>query len=196
MGDAQSSLKMNYVNSGRNITDASFLFGLDGTHFLMFYKDYVDELKAGIFEYVKPEDIPDKKVLVLAGLSINGGIRNRVIQYSRESDQYRIVLKEYESYENLNLDIVSGNMPDILMVEDLSNGNKFPMESYIAKGLIADVGALIEKDEELSRAEFMENVFDAYSVDGKLMYVVSSFTLFTMVAKSSLVGDGNGGMRF
>lgn len=187
MGEAQAGLKMDYVNSDRNITEIFSLLELDDTHFVMFYReDYIQELKAGIFEYVKPEDIPDREVVVLGGTYINADIKKRAIQYNRESNKYKILLKEYESYEDLNLDMVSGNMPDILMAEGL------PMRSYIAKGLIADVGMLIEEDGELSRAEFLDNVFDAYSVDGKLMYVVPSFTLFTMVAKSSLVGDGSG----
>lgn len=185
-GDAQGSIKMDYVNSDRNITDTKALVGLDETHFAMFYReDNAPELKAGIFSYVKPEDIPDRAVVVLGGLSVNGGIRKRVVQYNRESSQYRVVLKEYASAEDLNLDIISGRMPDILMAEGL------PMRSYIAKGLIADVGMLLEGDGELSRAQFLENVFDAYSVDGKLRYIVPSFTLSTMAAKSSLVGDGS-----
>lgn len=192
MGDEQSRLKMNYVNSDRNITDTGFLLELDETRFVMFYReDYARELKAGIFEYVKPEDIPDRAVIILAGLTINGGIKNRVVQYNRNSDKYRIVLKEYETSEDLNLDIVSGRMPDILLAEGLPNGDSIPMDSYIAKGLIADVGALIEEDGELSREDYLENVFEAYSVDGKLRYVIPSFTLFTMAAKSSLVGDGS-----
>ncbi len=184
MGDEKGSLKMDYVNSDRNITDIYSLLELDGTHFFMFYgEDYTRELKAGIFEYVSPEDIPDKAVVILAGLTVNAGIKKRVIQYNRESSWYRVVLKEYESVDDLNLDMVSGHMPDILMAEGL------PMESYIKKGLIADIGALIEGDGELSGQAFMENVFDAYSVDGKLMYVVPSFILSTMAARTSLVGE-------
>lgn len=199
MGDEEIRLKMNYVNSDRNITETCFLLMLDETSFFMFYReDYTRELKAGIFEYVKPEEIPDRTVVVLGGLTVNAGIRKRVIQYNRENDDYRVVIREYESCDDLNLAIVSGDMPDILMAESLpdgnsvSGGNRIPIESYLAKGLMADVGALIEEDEELSRTEFLENVFDAYSVDGKLMYVVPSFTVFTMAAKSSLVGDGDG----
>lgn len=193
MGDEQSCLKMNYVNSDRNITETHSLLELDGTRFFMFYKeDYTRELKAGIFEYVEPEDIPDKAVILLGGLTVNAGIRKRVIQYNRENDKYRVVIREFGSCDDLNLAIVSGDMPDILMAESLPDGKKIPMESYIAKGLIANVGTLIEGDEELSRTEFLENVFEAYSVDGKLMYVVPSFTLFTMAVKSSLVGDGDG----
>ena len=54
------------------------------------------------------------------------------------------------------------------------------------------MGKLIEADTELSGTDFMTNVFDAYSVDGRLMYVVPSFTLFTMAARASHVGDGSG----
>jgi len=126
---------------------------------------------------------------------VNADIKKRVIHYNRENSQYRVVVKEYESSEKLNLDIISGHMqdilgyPDILMAEGLPNGDSLPLESYIKKGLIADVGALIAKDEQLSGQEFMENVFDAYSVDGKLMYVVPSFSLSTMAARTSLVGE-------
>lgn len=192
MGDEEASLKMDYINSDRNISTVHSLLELDDTHFFMFYyEDYKKELKAGIFEYVRPEDIPDKAVVILAGLTVNADIKKRIIHYNRESSQYRVVVKEYESSEKLNLDIASGHMPDILMAEGLPNGDSIPLESYIKKGLIADIGALIEKDEELSGQEFMENVFDAYSVDGKLMYVVPSFTISTMAARTSLVGDGN-----
>lgn len=192
MGDEEAGLKMDYINSDRNISTVHSLLELDDTHFFMFYyEDYKKELKAGIFEYVRPEDIPDKAVVILTGLTVNADIKKRIIHYNRESSQYRVVVKEYESSEKLNLDIASGHMPDILMAEGLPNGDSIPLESYIKKGLIADIGALIERDEELSGQEFMENVFDAYSVDGKLMYVVPSFTISTMAARTSLVGDGN-----
>lgn len=192
MGDEQAGLKMDYINSDRNISTVHSLLELDDTHFFMFYyEDYKKELKAGVFEYVRPEEIPDKAVVILAGLTVNADIKKRVIHYNRESSQYRVVVKEYESGEKLNLDIVSGHMPDILMAERLPNGESIPMESYIKKGLIADVGAMIAKDEELSGQEFVENVFDAYSVDGKLMYVVPEFMISTMAARTSLVGDGD-----
>lgn len=193
MGDTLSSLKMDYVNSDRMITDPRFLLALDETHFLMFFKeDYGRELKAGVFEYVKPEDIPDKSVILLGGLTVNGGIKRRVVQYNRESEKYRVVVKEYPSAGDLNLEIVSGRMPDILVTERIPGEDSIPMESYIAKGMIADVGKLIEEDEELSGTEFLTNVFEAYSVDGRLMYMVPSFTLTTMAAKASHVGDGSG----
>jgi len=87
----------------------------------------------------------------------------------------------------LNKDIISGNMPDVLLLDE-----SMPIESYIEKGLIADIDSLIAADEELSQKEFMDNVFEAFRVDGKLYYVLPSFGVRTMLGKTSLLGDKTG----
>ena len=194
VGDADGTMKMSFINSDLNISNMVSLTELDDTSFLaVFYEDYGDNLKAGILTYVNPEDIPDKAVLVLAGNYIGSDMKRRVIEYNRASDQYRIVLKDYDSYNSyedyeagykqLNNDIITGGMPDILIADNL------PVENYASKGLLADIGKLIEQDEELSQVEFVQSVFDAYSIDGKLYYVIPNFNIRTMVAKTSLVGE-------
>lgn len=189
-GDEQGILKMNYINSDINITYVDALLEIDSECFFAFYKeDNGGTLKAGIFSYVKPEDIVEKSVIVLGGNRIDDVLKQQAIAFNRTNDVYRIVLKEYEYDEyshsclQLNNDIASGNMPDILVAEGL------PVDNYIEKGLIADLWPLIKQDDELSEVEFMENVFEAYSVDGKLMYVIPSFMVVTVVAKTSIVGD-------
>ena len=84
----------------------------------------------------------------------------------------------------LNSDIISGQMPDIMLLGDMSSyGN------YVSKGVLADIGSLLAADPELSKLEYLQNVWDAYSVNGKLYAVISSFGVRTMVAKKSLVGE-------
>lgn len=195
-GDTESKIRMNFVNSDVNITNFLSLTELTDKSFLGLYNEnYESVLKGAVFTYVDPQDIPDKTVLVLAGNYVGSDMKKRVIEYNRANDEYRIVLKEYDSYNSyddyeagftkLNNDIITGSMPDILIADNL------PIDNYISKGLIADVGKLIEQDEELSQVEFMQNVFDAFSVDGKLYYVVPQFNVVTMAAKTSLVGDGS-----
>ncbi|MCM1063495.1 MAG: extracellular solute-binding protein [Eubacterium sp.] len=194
-GDTEVTKKMDFVNSDVNISNFLGLVELDENRFVgVFSENYGDEIKGAVFTYRDPADIPDKAVVVLAGNWINSDMRQRVVEFNRANDNYRIVLKEYESYNTyddynagitkLNNDIVTGGMPDILITDGL------PVENYIAKGLIADVGKLIAEDPELSQVEFMQNVFDAYSVDGTLYYVIPNFNVVTMIAKTSLVGDG------
>ena len=195
VGEEQPVQIMSYINSDLNTNNISNIIVLDETHFIAFYYDRTDGVNKGAFFTKKnPEDIPDKQVLVLAGSYVPYEMKVRIINYNKSSDQYRIVVKEYESYNTrdnynasytqLNNDIISGNMPDILIADTM-----LPVENYISKGLIADVGKLIERDEELSQVEFMQNVFDAYSVDGKLYYIIPSFNVQTLVAKTAMVGD-------
>ena len=192
-GDEAGTKKMDFINSDVGITYLQNVFELDDNSFLGLFSDDEGKMGGGIFTYVPPEDIPDKKVLVLAGDSIGYELRNRVVEFNRNSDEYRITLRTYDAYNSyddwtagatqLNNDIITGNMPDILVAGTL------PVENYIAKGLIEDVGKMIEEDEELSQVEFVQNVFDAYSVNGKLYYVIPSFNIRTMIGKVSLVGD-------
>lgn len=199
-GDEAGKPMVNYVNSDLYIQNVYGIIELNKDSFLGFFQeDYNSGIKAGIFTYVKPEDIQDKKVLVLAGNWISSELKKRVIEYNRNNPEYRIVLKEYSSYNSyddynagftqLNNDIISGNMPDILVNE---NSNSLPISNYISKGLIADIDKLIAEDEELSQVEFMQNAFDAYRTDGKLYYIVPDFEVYTMIAKKSLVGDREG----
>ena len=200
VGDEDGTKIMDYINSDLYITSLQNVVELDDTHFIgLFFENYdQSKLKAGLFTYIPPEEIQDKKVLVLAGMWLGGDIKQRVIEFNRNSQEYRITLKdysEYNSYEDyqagktqLNNDIITGGMPDIL-VADAYNTENLPIENYIAKGWLADINDFIKKDEELSKEEFLQNVFDAYSVKGKLYYVIPSFYVNTMVAKSSIVGD-------
>ncbi|WP_318709706.1 extracellular solute-binding protein [Candidatus Acetatifactor stercoripullorum] len=195
IGDTEPTQMMSFVNSDMNISSMSSVIVLDDTRFVGLYYDSINyDSNVGIFTKVDPEDIPDKKVLVLAANYVNSDVRQRVVDFNKSSDQYRIVLREYQSYATtedynagytqLNNDIISGNMPDILVVDANT-----PVENYISKGLIADVGSLIESDEELSQTEFMQNVFEAYSIEGKLYQVIPYFNVMTLAGKKSIVGD-------
>lgn len=190
-GDDKTVQLMSFVNSDMNTSSLNSVVMLSDTQFIaVYYDNMTGKARAAIFTKRNPEDIPDKKVLVLAGMYVDWELKNRVVEFNKESEEYRIVLKEYEEYSTmedyqagirqLNNDIISGKMPDILVVD-----TNTPIENYISKGLIADVGELIEKDEELSKKEFLENVFTAYKVNGKLYQIMPSFSVRTLTGKTS-----------
>lgn len=191
----ESTQIMSYINSDLSTNSMDNFVMLNDEQFIGFYYDYQDSTTmGGLFTYVKPEDIKDRSVLVLAGDYIDWNLRRRVVDYNKTSEDYRIVVKDYNSYntsedyqlgnKQLNNDIISGNMPDILIVN-----NNMTMDSYISKGLIANVDDLIAKDAELSQNEYLQNVWDAYRVNGKLYYVIPSFYISTMIGKQSIFGD-------
>ena len=185
---------MDFINSDLSVSSFDALIGLSDTSFAgLFHEDYNSEARLGIFTYVDPADVPDRSVLLLAGCYISGDIMQRVVEFNRSSDQYRIIVQNVEEYdseeelaagiEEMTNSVFSGNMPDILVTDGL------PVETYAARGLLADIGELIEKDAELSQTDYLQNVFEAYSMDGKLYYVIPCFHVDTMIGASSVVGD-------
>ena len=195
IGETEGTQKLNFINSDLDITNFQSMVELgEDTIFGVYYDNFEGKSKAGIFTYIPPEEIPDKKVLVLAGYYVGYDMRHRVVEFNRASQEYKITIKDYNQYNTnedynagqtaLNNDIITGNIPDIIVLT-----NRMPISNFVAKGLLADIGKLIENDEELSKKEFVQNVFDAYSVKGKLYQVLPSFDINTMIAKKSLVGD-------
>lgn len=195
LGDEELTQIMSYVNSDLNTNTMNQIMMLDETHFVACYNETEDYTsRCGYFTKVNPEDIPDKEVVLIAGSWLNSDLKKRVVDFNKSNDKYRIIVKEYDTYATqddymagytqLNNDIVSGNMPDILVCDA-----NMPVENYISKGLLADVGKLIENDEELSKEQFVENAFNAYKVKDKLYYVIPSFNVRTVIGKKSILGD-------
>lgn len=198
VGDEGPTQIMSYVNSDFAANYLQNVVIIDEEHFVAAFPEGDNyETKLAMFTKVDPKDIPDKEILVMGMLYMNSDIRDHVIKFNKSNNKYRIAIKDYSIYSTmedynagttkLNNDIVSGGMPDILIT-----GGDIPVENYIAKGLLADVGSLIEKDEELSQVEFMENVFNAYKVNDKLYTIVPGFYVGTVIGKSSVLGDIKG----
>ena len=198
IGDEAPVQIMDFVNSDFPSTNVNNIVALDDTHMLGYYHDQTDwTTRFAMFTKVNPEDVPDKTTLVLGCNYINYETRKRIIDFNKSNTQYRITIKDYSiystmsdyqgAYNQLNNDIITNQMPDIMVVNtDMDLG------SYISKGAFADIGKLIAEDEELSQVEFLPNVMEAFSVDGKLYTLVPSFSIRTMIGKTSILGDKDG----
>ena len=146
IGDADVTKLMDFVNSDLETSYLRNVAIIDDQHFVATYSDIVNwEPHVAVFTKVEPEDVPDKEVLVLGANYLDSDVRKRLIEFNKTSTKYRITVKDYSSYSTiddymagytqLNNDIIAGNMPDILMVN-----NNIPVDNYIAKGLLADIG--------------------------------------------------------
>lgn len=199
MGDSEKTKLMDYVDSDLGSYGIYNITTINDQEFLATYDDEITyETCIGRFTKVDPKDIKDKKTLVLACAGLDWNIRNSVVNFNKNSEEYRITIQDYSSMYNLeadykagvnrlNADIVSGKVPDILVIHD-----DMPVESYISKGLFEDLKPYIEKDEELDIDNYMPNVLEAYSVDGKLYRLVPSYMVSTLIAKTSEVGEEGG----
>lgn len=108
-------------------------------------------------------------------------------KFNNANDKYRVQLVEYpydDNNQQLNMDIISGNAPDIICGLDYST-----YLNYRKKGLFADLYTLM--DDELSKDMIMPNVITALESQGKLYSLCTSFNINTLVAKTSVCDKEN-----
>ena len=180
-----------YIDAGLDIERFRLVCQIDETHFAGTYYEGMDNVLGLFSREEAPEDL---QVIVLGVFSESDIPKDRILDFNRENNGYRITVKQYVSYSDeldayaqLNMDILAGNMPDILALD-----SDVQFKNLVSKGLLADVGELISRDAELSDVEFMENVFDALRVDGILYRIVPGFAVDTLIAKQSIVGNRTG----
>lgn len=199
LGDTETTMLMNYVDSDINTYSIYNVTALSETSFLGFIDDEETGTSvATIFTKVNPEDVPDKETITLAYNYADWDVRSAAVKFNKSNTKYRIKIVDYSSLYNtdgnysagltqLNADIVSGKMPDILVVD-----SAMPIESYVGKGLFEDLKPYIEADEELDLNNFMPNIIDLCSTDGALYFLVPSYSISTIVGKTEDVGSEPG----
>jgi len=156
-----------------------------------------DDYKMFEFNKVAPENVKEKTVITLATTGVDTDLANAVVEFNKQNSNFRIQVTDYSLYsteedeygavDKMNSEMVSGNVPDIIVMNLYT-----PYESYVSKGLLYDLNELIEKDSEFSKSDYLENIFKASEVDGKLYEILPSLYVQTLVGKEKYIGDKNG----
>ncbi len=198
-GDAQAQKLLNWIDCDVDENDIQCFSVLEDGRILVITSNWDGESDANRVELVyltkkKGSEVPEKKILTYGTLMLDYDIRKQILEFNKTNQEYRIEVKEYytdysaeDAYTNavqrMNSDIVSGQCPDII---DISTGN---VQSYISKGVVADLYPFMDKDEEINREDYLESILKAYEKNGKLYAMPSAFFISTMMAKVSDVGD-------
>lgn len=153
-----------------------------------------NDMVISILTEVDPATLPDKKLIKLYAMWLDVGVKRQVLEFNKNNPEYEIEITVYnddmdwdEATTKMNNDMIAGNLPDILLI----NGN-LPVDSYIAKGLFANIYDFMETDPDIHKEDYLQNLFEAYEVNGALYYTVPDFTINTMVGKTSDVGAEQG----
>lgn len=150
----------------------------------------------------KLKSIRKKKNLVAGVMNLTGNdeVIEKILDYNRNNDKYRIVLNDYGKYGYedkekgneggmavLNSDIKSGNVPDII----LSYGD-LDFSVLNQKNTFADLLPYMEIDSEIQKSDFLENIVKAYTTDGKLYAMPVKFGIDAIMGKKSVLGMNKG----
>lgn len=151
------------------------LYGMlasDDDTFLVLYQDML-----GFFSY--HEDIPavPETELYVYSLKKDEVVQKAASLFTKEHPEvyvrYEIGMSENSGQtkedlmKNLNTEILAGKGPDVLILDG------FPMDTYMEKGLLADIGDVLE--EAGKNEEFYENITGAFRQEEKLCAIPMRF---------------------
>ncbi len=156
-----------------------------------------DKLILSTLTYVDPAELPEKTVLTLA-CTYSWEMQRAALAFNRARDTTRVTLVDYSKYNSeenewtgattqLNTDIITGNIPDLLLVD-----SSLPFQNYVAKGLFTDLYPLLDADPGLSREDLVQSVLKACEVDGRLTSIVPNYNIVTLAGPTAAVGEKAG----
>ena len=174
------------INLATAISDAEFIALLPDAD----YNYYVARLTK-----VPADQVKDKKIITLGGYYIDYEIRKQAFEFNKNNSEYKIKFVDYSTYdddsesygagaEKMNMDIVSGNTPDIMVLSE-----QLPVASYINKGLFTDLNSYINNDPDLGNDMLISNIMDSLRTGDKLYQIVPSFYVGSVVMKTKFT-DG------
>lgn len=197
--DQNGSLLIDFTASNIASSFVQSIVEIDDHHLAsIFWGIEDDNLHLTYLSKVNPEDVTVKTTITLGAISLSSEIKQAVFKFNKTNDEYNIKIMDYNALygdseftvsdsvlEKLNVDIISGRMPDILVTSD-QFGTSLSIDPYIRKDLIEDLYPYIESDPDMSISDFDAHIFDIFSKEGKLYALVPSYSVSTTVIKKSL----------
>lgn len=200
IGDTEPTEICNFTNSDVVSNNRVPIVLEDGRLLLAGYDYETRENELLLLTKVDPAQAKEKYVITVAGRYIDYDLKNALMKFNRTSEDYKVVFKEYSKYDNesnewtgsyqeLDKDILSkDNAPDIILVD--SYGMDY--ESYISKGVFADLEEYMDADETFNKDDYLTNVLEALKVNGGLYMISPTVRFMTYAGKKSVFGDKTG----
>lgn len=132
-----------------------------------------------------PRPESDQTIITLSAARMDDSLVSAVNAFNRQSKTIRIAAEEI-SQEDLEKQMLSGNMPDILCTDG------FPYENYIHKGVLEELSGYMEADADFQNTDYLMNFFDAQRYDGGLYSLSHAFQIYTVAGKTEFVGNKEG----
>lgn len=195
MSTGESKELLNWMNIDIDGNNIRYVSTLSDGRLLAISSTYGESVKSELIILTPGEagQNADKKEITFACLYLDEKVKENILDFNKNNAEYRITVKEYSTDDwetgiaQFNNDLTSGNMPDII---DFSSG--INPATYASKGLLEDLYSYIDSDPDMKREDFLENVFGACEIDGKLYFAPTMFSVNTLVGRASLLGDEPG----
>jgi len=145
-------------------------------------------------------EVPAREVLSLVGIRVPLYIQTEVLAFNRESLTHQIEITDHFDFadgmdrqpglERLYLDIMSGQIPDIIYVGELET----EFDTMIRQGFFMDLLPFIDEDLDIQPTDLFWNILEGRkNADGSLSVIAGEFAVATMIGRTDVASDANNG---
>ena len=192
---------LNWLDSDINGDYVDFVAAAEDGRILAVVRDWDSgDTEMAFLTKTDVSQITQKEIITIGSLYTDQAMQAAAVKFNKTNDKYRIKVKTYvdnnaEWTENLysdaqtalNNDITSGKGPDIYNLS--STGS---IQNYVSKGVLEDLTPYLEKSSAVKKEDFVESILNAFTYDGVLTCIPTSFNIQTVMGRSSQVGDEMG----
>lgn len=141
--------------------------------------------------------LEDQTVIRIGSFSPSGTdeLKNKITEFNSSHRDFHIEVQSFyeagtpdteAAYEkairDMNASLLSGEMPDILV----GSPREINFVRLGQKDMLADLQPLMDKEPEIKKEEFLDNVFDSVLIDGKRVCFIASFTVDGLIGKETV----------
>ena len=151
------------------------------------------ELQDRLFRLEPSEEAAEpgsERILKLAGLSRPMVLSSAIADFKALRPEYTVEYTDYaelygnQALQQLQLDLMQGNAPDLLFV------NGLPFELYGKRGLLENLYAWMDADDSCASTDFAQNLLKALeSAEHKLYQMPQSYSIVTTAGLRDLAGS-------
>ncbi len=178
--DGKIRLVMDWIESGIDTNRSSVRLACEDGSFIVVANE---DSESGLKRFIRKESDEIKEIQKISVSIMDGNygeLSEEITEFNKAFDDYSVVTKSSASYDELKLDIISGNAPDVLYFAD----NSF-IQQVSDKGVFTDLYELMENDPEINRDTVLPNVLKACETnEGILPALPHYFDIKTLIIKT------------
>lgn len=191
---------LNWMDSEINGQSLNGVTLLEDGRIAAFASQSSDLVEGGESEFIlltktKRSEVKEKTVLTYGYAFYNTLHNIQILRFNKESKDYKIEMKQYggENADDetrrrlLQTDIISGKGPDIIDMGLLFSSTEH--YEFMEMGILEDLNPYFEKDSEIKREDYLENILEVYEKDNKLYAVMPTFYVSFLAGRKSNIGE-------
>ena len=155
-----------------------------------------NETSLAYLKKVKAEELPQKTQITVGSLYTQGELEAAAVAFNKQSDKYHVSVTYYldenryeenawkDAVASMNSAIVSADAPDMVW---LSYGSA-NVPALAAQGAFEDLSGYLAWSSVVHAEDYLDNILQGSTFDGKLICIPKHFYVETLVGKSRLLG--------